>query len=121
LERIQMIDYKGKTILLEDFSEMHPGPESFETLKSAEKLIRSRPPKSVLALFDATGATFNAAALSALKDFTKGNTPYVKYAVAIGIRGMLKIALAAVAKASNRPFQTFDTREEALEYLVSQD
>jgi hypothetical protein len=112
------MEYKGKTILLEDFSDMRPGQVFFDNLRKAQYLIRSRPLESVLALFDATGSTFNVEVLSALKDFVKGNTPHIKCSAVVGIKGLMQVGLAAVGKVAGRPFRLFDTREKALEFLA---
>jgi hypothetical protein len=118
VERIRMIEYKGKTILLEDFSNLQPGPEFYMELEKAEQLIRRQPPKSVLTLFDATNSSFDAGVLTALKNFVKGNTPFVKYSAVVGIKGLKEIGLASVSKAAGRPLELCDTREEALDFLA---
>ena len=118
MERIRMIEYKGKTILLEDFSNLQPGPEFYRELEKAVQLTRSQPPKSVLTLFDATNSQFDAGVLTALKNFVKGNTPFIKYSAVVGMKGLKQIGLAAVSKAAGRPLELFDTREEALDFLT---
>lgn len=119
MDRIQFITYKSKKILLEDFSNTRPGTEFHENIKKAQAMIASQPPKSVLALFDATGATFNNDALSTIKEFTKANTPFIKAACVIGISGLLQVALTAASKFSGRDFVMFKTREEGLEWLFN--
>jgi hypothetical protein len=119
MERIQFITHKDKRVLLEDFTNMKPGAEFSETIQKAQALIAKQPPKSVLALFDATGTTFNNEVLAQMKEFTKANTPYVKLATVVGITGITNIALAAVSKFSGREFHSFKTRAEALEYMAT--
>jgi hypothetical protein len=119
MERVQFITYKGKKILLEDFTNLKPGPEFTTTLKKAQTTIATQPPKSVLALFDATGASFNNEFLNSMKEFTNANTPYIKDATVVGITGLLQVALAAVSKFSGRQFNSFKTREEAMEWLAT--
>ncbi|MBN2414677.1 hypothetical protein JXO52_02495 [bacterium] len=120
MERITFITRNGKRILLEDFTWLKPGGEFYQTLAAAKRMIHAEPEQSVLALFDATGATFDQEVVNAVKDFTISNKPYVKAAAVVGITGLLKIALLAVKTFSGRDFRTFDTREEALEWLVAQ-
>jgi hypothetical protein len=120
MERIQFITYKGKKILVEDFTNLKPGPEFIQILKQAQGIIGAQSPKSVLAVFDATGSAFNNDILSAMKEFTKANTPYIKAATVVGIKGMLQIALTAVSKFSGRDFICFSTREQAMDWLVQQ-
>ena len=120
MERLEFITYKGKAILVEDFTNMKPGEEFMKALDEAARMIHSNPPKSVLAVFDATGAHFNNDILEAMKSFTKGNTPYIKAATVVGITGLLKIALKAISTFSGRDFHDFNTREEAMEWLITQ-
>ena len=117
--RVTFMDYKGKKILLEDFTNLRPGSEYEDTLKTAQAMIAAEPQKSVLALFDATNCTFNNDMLNQMKEFTKANTPYIKKATVVGITGLLQVALSAVSKFAGRDFFSFKTREEALEFLVS--
>jgi len=120
MDRIRFEDYKGKKVLIEDFSQMRPGPEFLAQIATAQKVIASQPQKSVLAVLDATGASFNNEILAAMKDFTKANTPYVKAAAVTGINGLLQVALSSISKFSGRSFNAFPTREAALDWLVQQ-
>lgn len=120
MEKAQFITYKGKKILLEDFTAVKPGPEFGELIKVAQGMIAAEPAKSVLALFDATGGSFNVDILTTMKEFTKANTPYIKAAAVVGITGLLEVALSTVSKFSGREFHSFKTREEALDWLAVQ-
>ncbi len=120
MERICFVQYQGQSILLEDFSNLRAGKEFLDTLAVAQKTIAAQPPKSVLALLDATGASFNAEILAALKNFVQANTPYIKCATVVGITGLLNVALAAVTKAAGRPLHVFATRQAAMDFLVAQ-
>jgi len=120
MERVKFIDYKGKKILLEDFSGLKPGEEFDKTLEEARKTIHSQPEHSVLALFDASDGYFDQDVMNKMKDFTKSNNPYMKAAAVVGITGLLKIALITVTKVAGRDFKTFNTRDQALEWLVAQ-
>jgi hypothetical protein len=119
MERIQFITHKGKRILLEDFTSVKPGPEFYENIKKAQELIAKQPPKSVLAVFDVTGISFNSDMINVMKEFTKANTPYIKTATVVGITGLISIALGVVSKFAGREFLSFKTRDEALDYLVT--
>ncbi len=119
MERIQFITHNGKKILIEDFTNFKAGPEMIAQIHKAQTVIAGQPPKSVLALFDATGSSFNNDVLNAMKEFTKANTPYIKAACVVGINGLLQIALASIAKFSGRDFVTFKTRAEAMNWLAS--
>jgi hypothetical protein len=120
MEKVRFVQYKGKKILLEDFSGLEPGKEFTETLDIARKTIASQPPKSVLAVLDATNAHYDNETLGLLKDFVKANTPYIKAATVVGITGLLGIALRTVVAFSGRSFEQFKTREEAMNWLTEQ-
>ncbi len=119
MKRVQFITYKGKRILLEDFTFMQPGKEYGKLIKETQKMIANEPLKSVLAVFDATGCSFTKESLKQTLDFTKANTPYIKGTTVIGISGLLQIALSAVTDFAGRDFHEFPTREEAMDYLVT--
>jgi hypothetical protein len=120
MERVRLIQHHGKNILLEDFTGLTPGKEFMDTLDTARKTIAGQPAKSVLALLDATNAHYDGETLSALQDFVKANTPFIKAASVVGIGGLSKIALNAITRFSGRTFGIFNTREEAMEWLVKQ-
>jgi hypothetical protein len=117
--RLQFVTYKGKKILVEDFTNLKPGAEFLAQIQNAQALIATQPPKSVLAVFDATGSAFNNESLNAMKEFTKANTPYIKAATVVGITGLLQVALSAISKFSGRDFISFKTRGEAMDWLVT--
>jgi flavodoxin len=116
--RINFIDYKGKSILIEDFSNLRPGKEFMDTIEAAQKLIASRPLNSVLAVLDATGTHYDVDIIARMKDFVKANSPYIKNSAVVGVTGLLYIALNTLANAAGRKFPVFQTREEALEHLL---
>jgi hypothetical protein len=118
MERLQFIDYKGKRILIEDFTRLMPGGEFNKSIKAAQKIIAAEPENSVLAIFDATDSSFNAEMLEQIKKFTKANSPYIKTVCVVGLNGLLQIALSAVIKFTGREFNTFRTRQEALDFLA---
>ena len=80
MKRVKYIYHNVRQILFLDFSGCKV--EDFQTIiKEAEKLIRAEPPYSVLTLTDVTGAKYNLEVTQALKEFAKGNKPFVKAGV----------------------------------------
>jgi hypothetical protein len=118
--RINVVDHKGKRILVQDFSGVRAGEEFERTIAEAKAYIASQPGKSILSVFDATKAVYNTAVLTALKDFTKHNEPYMKASAVVGVEGILSIALLAVSKFSGRTFKSFSDRQAAMDWLVDQ-
>lgn len=118
MERVQFVTHKGKKILLEDFSNLNPGQEFTKTFKKAQGMIAAEPKNSVLAVFDATGCSFNSDMIDQMKNFTKANTPFIKKSAVVGMNGLLQVALSTVSKFSGRDFISFKTREEAMDFLA---
>ena len=120
MDRVRMMTYQGKTILLEDFSNLRPGPEFLTTIQTAQATIAAQPPRSVLALLDASGASYNSEMISAMKNFVQANSPYIKCAAVVGITGLLNVALTTLSRVAGRPFHTFSTRQAAMDFLITQ-
>lgn len=118
--RINVVEYKGARILVQDFSGMRAGEEFDRSIAEAKAYIASQPARSVLSLFDATKAIYNTTVLTALKDFTKHNEPYMKASAVVGVEGILNIALLAVSTFSGRTFERFADRQSAMDWLVEQ-
>ena len=117
MERAKFIDHKGVPILYMDVSDCTV-EEAHEVIRIAAPMIRSKPEKTVLTLTYTEGSRFDIGVTQALKEFTKGNEPYVKAAAVVGVKGLQKVILDAVSLFSSREFAAFDDIEEAKEYLV---
>ena len=120
MERIHFIQHNGKSILIEDFSNLTPGKEFLGVIAFAQKTIASQPPHSVLALLDATNAHYDTEIISAMKQFVKANTPYIKCAAVVGIKGLLNVALNVLSNAAGRTFHSFPDRQSAMDFLAKQ-
>ena len=117
MDRARLIEHKGVKIVFLDFSNC-PIEEAQGVIAAATPLIRGGAEKSVLTMTYTEGGKFDSDIISSLKEFTKGNEPYVKAAAVVGITGLQKIVLDAVSFFSNREFATFDNMEKAKEYLI---
>jgi len=118
MDRARFIEYKNTQIFFIDFSGC-PVEEVLQVIEAAVPRIRSRPEKSVLTLTYTDGGKFDSRVIGSLKEFTKGNEPYVKAAAVVGIKGLQKVVLDAVSIFSDREFSTFDDVDQAKEYLLS--
>ncbi|MBN1889288.1 MAG: hypothetical protein JW850_14940 [Thermoflexales bacterium] len=119
-ERIRFVDYKGKRILLEDFSSIRDEREFLALIKQAEGIVQSQPPKSVLVAVELTGARFSSTISQASKEASARNTPYVKASAMVGVKGLMQVMLKAVSTFAHRELVSFDTREQAMEWLIRQ-
>jgi len=120
VERISVVVHRGKQILVQDFSRLTPGEEFRDSIAKARRHIAGQPPKSVLSLFDATGARYDTEVVGALKVYARDNEPHIKASAVVGIEGLLRIGLTVVAGFSGRTFKTFKDRASAMDWLVEQ-
>ena len=118
MERARFISHHGIRILQLDGSGCSI-EEAQELIESAIPLIRGEPKGTVLTLTTTDGGKFDSQVIKALKEFTKGNKPYVKAAAIVGITGIQRVVLDTVSIFSNREFATFDNLDVAKDYLVS--
>ncbi|MBI9049817.1 MAG: hypothetical protein JEZ00_10380 [Anaerolineaceae bacterium] len=120
MERIYFVEHHGKTILIQDFSNVKSTVEFIELLVESENMVATQPEGSVLALFDATNTRYSSESLSYLKESVKKSDAYMKASSVVGITGMLVYALNSVSKIVNRKYKLAKTREEAMDWLITQ-
>jgi len=118
--RVFFVEHGGHNILIEDFSELKPGPEFDKTLDEAKMIIHSQPEKSVLAVFDATGIRFNRQVIDAITTFAAENKTYIKASGVVGITGLAALALNTISRVTRRNFPAFKSREDAFTWLTKQ-
>jgi len=119
-ERIQFVDYKGKKILLEDFSNIKSETELIALMKQAGEIIRAQPKYSVLVAVDMTNARYSPRVVQASKEVSAGNTIYIRASTLVGISAGMNMLVQSINAFTGRKLKTFATREEAMEWLIAQ-
>jgi hypothetical protein len=119
IKRVNFKEHKWRRILLIDFSNCTID-EALKTMEEAEKIIRAQPKESLLILTDVTNARYNMEAVEKLKEFTKGNKPYVRASAVVGLDGIKRIIYDAVVMFSKRTFPIFEDIEKAKDWLIEQ-
>lgn len=119
MKRVEFIEHRGKKILRLDFSGLTPEGLA-EPIREAQEIIRDQPPSSLLTLTRVEGARFNSQTVAALKDFAKGNEPFVAKAALVGLEGLQKLVLETVSKFTGRNFNVCADEEEAKERLTAE-
>ncbi len=114
----EIVHHKNKSIVLVNLANCSP-QSTFTILDEAADVIAKSAPKSALILTDSTNATYNSEVSSAMKNFSAKNTPYVKGSAVVGADAMRKVLVAAIRVATKRDIRTFDTRDQAMDWLVS--
>jgi hypothetical protein len=116
-DRIQFISHDGKQILLIDFSFCSAG-EVEKICRGVPALVTALPRNSVLILSDFTGASFDKNAIRAMKEAAVFDKPYVKKSAWVGAGLFPHEFSRSLSYFSRREFPAFETRKEALAWLV---
>ena len=118
MERAKYIKYKGKQILLYDFSNL--GTEAaIQLMDYCPNMSRNMPPQSIYTLTDVTGLSFNEQLTEAFKSLAQHNKPYVIAGAVVGVAAWKKVFYFAALRVSGRKnLQLFNNVEEAKEWLA---
>lgn len=117
---VSFITHKGVKILYEDFSNGKP-EEIIPSIERAKTVIYSQPKKSILALVNVKGVSFDMSVTAALKDFVKGNEPYMKCAAVYGVEGLKEVIFKSILAFTGRKNLILcKTLEEGKDFLVTQ-
>jgi hypothetical protein len=111
------MNHNGKQILYIDFSECGP-QELIARIKESGRITRSQPEASLLTLTYVRNARFDRKVTQALKDYTNENKPYVRAAAVVGMSGLMQVILNAIVVFTRRKFATFESVDEAKEWLA---
>ena len=118
MQRVQFLTHAGKQILFVDMSNSTPA-DAMTASVEVQATVTDQPENSVLILVDMTGAQFDKQAMDRMKASAAYDRPYVKRSAMIVLSNehtALKEALKIFAR---RDYRYFDTKEEALAWLVS--
>jgi hypothetical protein len=117
--RIRFITHQRKQILLVDLSGCS-ATELEKTIRSLPEIVTTRPRGSVLILTDFGGASLDLEAIRTLKETAVFDKPYVKKSAWVGTERIPKAFSDELKKFSRRDFPVFESREEALSWLVTE-
>ncbi len=118
-DRLKFVPYKGKKLLLLDFSNFSL-EEVNEFIKHARKIIDGQPPNSLLVFCDFTNTPATAQVVLALQDFAHDNKPFVKASASVGLSGGRALVLNTINRFTQRSVQAFSDPDKAKNWLVSQ-
>ncbi len=116
-ERIRFIEHCGKTILVVDLSHCN-ADQILILLEEFRDKVTSQSPNSLLILADFTDANFDKSVITRMKELLVLDRPYVKHAAWVGTKSLPHVYYENFKNFSKRDLPSFDTREEALDWLV---
>jgi hypothetical protein len=118
-DRIRCVEHQGKQILLVDLSHCTPA-EVAKIALLVPSYVTSEPRGSVLLLADFTGAEFDRIAIERMKESTVFDRPHLKRSAWVGIDKLPKVFYEHIKNFSQRDLPAFETREEAMDWLVGE-
>lgn len=89
-----------------------------EIVRAVPDLVTTQPRGSVLLLSDFTGASFDEEAVRVMKEAAVFDKPFIKKTAWVGAEDLPEQYASSIENYSRRNFPTFETREEALEWLA---
>ena len=120
MDRISRIAFRGQTVLLVDCSDCSP-EELAAVADDVPRHVTKEPHGSLLLLADFSRSQFNKETVEHLKLAAVFDRPHVKKSAWVLTENLPKTLFDSIRTFSGREISTFATREEALEYLVSDD
>ena len=119
MERIHFITYRDKRVLVADCSDCSP-EQLTALIDEVPKHITKEPLSSVLVVSDFSRSTFTKETVEHLKLAAVFDRPHLRKAAWVFTGNLSKTLLESIRTFSAREIPTFASREEALEYLVSE-
>ncbi|MGC1449469.1 MAG: STAS/SEC14 domain-containing protein [Candidatus Sulfotelmatobacter sp.] len=118
-ERLRFIKHKGHAIFVIDFSHCQ-GKEILFLLEQVKAIVTRHAPASMLILGDFTGADVDKKVATRMKEVATLDRPYVKRSAWVGSESMPHVFYENIKSFSHREIPTFQTREEAMDWLVDE-
>jgi hypothetical protein len=115
--RLRFVKHKGQAIFLIDFSHCQ-GKDMLLLLDQVRADVARHEPGSVLTLADFSGAKIDKAVATKIKEVLVLDRPYVKKSAWVGTDTLPHAFYESFKNFSQRDFPTFETREEAMDWLV---
>jgi hypothetical protein len=118
-ERLHFIKHKGHAIFVIDFSNCGV-KEMLLLLDQVQADVTRHAPGSLRILTDFTGAEFDKNLAQKIKKVLVVDRPYVKKSAWVGTENLPHVFYENFKSFSQRELPIFKTREEALEWLVTE-
>jgi hypothetical protein len=117
-ERVTFLQHGGKQVLLIDFSNVSAKDVS-KIIADARPIIRQSELHSLLTLSDMTNVPVGDVSVGDLVTFVRDNKPYVKASAITGVSSLAKAILATTCLLTGRQIMSFESRQQALDWLIT--
>ena len=118
-KRLRFLKHKGQEIFLIDLSHCQ-GKDMLLLLDQVRADVARHEPGTVLTLADFSGAIVDKEVATKIKEVLTLDRPYVKKSAWVGTESVPHVFFEHFKSFSRRDFPTFETREEAMDWLVAE-
>lgn len=118
-ERLRFVKHKGHAIFMIDFSHCAK-KELLFLLEQIKNIVARHAHGSLLTLADFTGAQIDKKVFTRMKEVLVLDRPYVKKSAWVGGESVPQVFYEHVKSFSQRDLPVFNTREEAMDWLVKE-
>jgi hypothetical protein len=119
MQRTETILFNGIKIFYTDFSNLRTEEEIDEIINKSTEYIQHQAEKSLFTLTNFENIYFNASVANKFTKLAKDIQKFVKANALIGISGLTKIMYDGIMRVTGRDSRTFNSMDEAKEYLLS--
>lgn len=121
MSHVQTVQHQGQQVILLDFTGLSAPAEWQAAVAEARRLFATRRADgSALTLTDVSGTRYNRDTVELMKALTTDNKPYVKAGAVVNNSVMHRAAISMISLFARRKFEVFETRAQALDWLVAQ-
>lgn len=117
--KTRSVFHQGKEVIFSDFRNINDPAELVAENDLAVQVICSRPTGSVLSLMDITGSVNDNVVVERIKKSGEQVKPYIRKQAAVGVTGFKRVIADMIAFHSKKTVGFFDTVDEALDWLTS--
>ncbi|HKW16617.1 MAG TPA: hypothetical protein VJO35_03815 [Terriglobales bacterium] len=118
-QRIRFLNRNGKQVLFLDLSNCAARVVE-DAVRAVPDIVSTLPLGSALVLTAFTGASFDTDSVMALKETAVFDKPYVRKSALVGTSSLPKYVYDGMKNFSRREWGIFQSRTEALEWLIEE-
>ena len=120
--RSNWIEYKGKRILYQDFSQNFYNSNAVkEELAEVQQIVMAEPLNSLLVISDLRDTEIAGDLLTAMNAASRATKAHIRKTAVLGVTGVKRQLGDLLTKLTGQPLQYFDTLEAAKNWLVEEE
>lgn len=117
--RSKWIEYRGKRIFYQDFSNLMYNSEALkQELAAVQEVVLSQPLDSVLVLADFRNTQVTSEVLPLLNEASARTKSHVKKTAVLGVVGIKRVLADMLTRLTGQPLKYFDDETLAKEWLI---